>query len=1782
MVINLSIKRSTVITLVFVFIALRIFADNYYWIGGSGNWSDINHWATASGGTVLHITPPSANDDVFFDENSFNSPGQSVNVNTENAVCRTLNWSAVTNSPAFENSTSVNIKIFGSFILSPSMLWNYDGTLTFESNQAGNILLTEAQVILNNIIFDGISGEWALSDDLYIAGSIFLNNGRFHTNNKIIECQGFHSSTNNPRELVLGNSHLFNEGSWSLNSTNLIFDAGTSILFIKNGMVNSGDITLTYNKVIFTGESSSLNNQNLYSLFDSITFEGHGLMNGNCSVGNLEIFGDGVIYGADTIVHAILYSDGLLIGSHTITGLTIHEHATIQGNNHITSAYIGGKGIIRESNQIEDIFIRDTSFIYDNNSFGHLFMNRMGYLFDNNYAQYAYFNCDGRFEGSHLFDTLYMTPGFEYIIEDSTIQTINYFLSVEGTCNAPIFIKSSENGSLATINSPFNPVTGMHLSLRDIHANGITPFLAIQSVDLGNNVNWEIDTMTIRDLYWVNGQGNWNDSFHWDVTSGGNGGHCPPTERDNVFIDNNSVMSGDIIGINSRNAVCNNMDWTGSNNPVFSGPDTNNLKIYGSLKFTNDMNLTFFGETHFEDTLSNKTVYSAGQVFQNNVRFQGKSGGWILLDKFNCADTIYHTCGSISTNGSPLICNRYSSAGTGHRSLLLNNDTIRLYGESFTWELNGTNFDLHAGSSVIETFADFSEIISTNAERLVYNNIYQKGIFSRLTNEAYCVYNLVTHLGHESLIMGDCTIDTSIMFGNSSKIVGNDTIKTVIYHGLDSYLEGNNVVEIAYFFDDGAIYGSNAIDTALFFNFGYIVGDNQIDTTIIFGNATIEGNNLIRTATLLNNATFLGDNIFDDLSFTHSKKYLFGHDAIQTINHNWKASGRCTGSIFLMSDEDGKQAIINKTNGNVEIEYAIIRDVKAGGQTPFIATSSIDLGNNEHWEITMAEPMALYWVGGTGKWSDSLHWAPVSGGEGPYCVPTPIDDVYFDENSFLLVNDTVFLDLENATCQNMNWTGSELFLPVFSGNTENSLYIYGSLTFHDAVNLDYEGITYFESCETDQTIKSSGTVFNNSTIFQGRTGGWVFIDDFSTKEDIILTCGSINTNDHVVSCRNFLSPDSNLREILLNDSKWIVNNKWILNAHKLNFEGGSSTIHAGYLFNTFNGGIIVYNDVTMNISDPSFNSTISNDSVYCRFNKVHFFSPNNGIIRGDCSIDSAFFENPSGFIYDNDSINFVWFKNEGTLAGGGHQVKSVIFEGPGYITGFCTVNSAIFNASGFISGNNIIDTTIIKGNGNIIEDNHFNHDVKIYGNGLIQGSNQFVNSVFLYNQGALIGNNVINKDLVIHGHASIFGNNLVNDALLLGWGDLGGANQFDTLTLSPGKTYTLGSGNIQTINHKFNIRGNNCFPIILKSNTNGSYASIFMSSDTVSGDFINMKDINAFGGGVFYAGGHSTNISNNSGWIWEDAPGYIYGLGFESVFLCEGDTLVLSTENFNGNPNTIYLWSDGTIGPTLAITEPGTYEVLVIYSENCEVPGQVVVEQLPAPEINLGSDREICEGLEIDFIDSGNYTEYLWNTGGTDPLISVYETGSYWLEVTGDNGCKNRDTVFLQVIALPVVDLGPDQKIHNDEFVVLDAGANADSYFWSTGETTQTIIAYGVEGGTEYWVIVEYKGCSNADTVTIDEYPVCFAELPTAFSPNGDFINDVLEIFVSGVIILDFKIFNRYGQLVFESSDHTGNESWDGTHYTFGQEMEVFTFYLKAICEDGFMIQKTGNITLLR
>ena len=155
----------------------------------------------------------------------------------------------------------------------------------------------------------------------------------------------------------------------------------------------------------------------------------------------------------------------------------------------------------------------------------------------------------------------------------------------------------------------------------------------------------------------------------------------------------------------------------------------------------------------------------------------------------------------------------------------------------------------------------------------------------------------------------------------------------------------------------------------------------------------------------------------------------------------------------------------------------------------------------------------------------------------------------------------------------------------------------------------------------------------------------------------------------------------------------------------------------------------------------------------------------------------------------------------------------------------------------------------------------------------------------------------------------------------------------------------------------------------------------------------------------------------------------------------------------------------------------------------------------PPPELELGDDLITCPGDEVSFDISDptciNCT-YLWNDGDTNPTRLVYPTDDtkYVVTITDRFGCSVSDSLLVDPIPIPPLELGVDTAICDGATLSLNAGNGTDQYLWSTNETTATIV---VDAASEYRVTVtNAAGCTIADTIQLSINP-----LPTV-SLGGD------------------------------------------------------------------------------
>jgi len=173
-----------------------------------------------------------------------------------------------------------------------------------------------------------------------------------------------------------------------------------------------------------------------------------------------------------------------------------------------------------------------------------------------------------------------------------------------------------------------------------------------------------------------------------------------------------------------------------------------------------------------------------------------------------------------------------------------------------------------------------------------------------------------------------------------------------------------------------------------------------------------------------------------------------------------------------------------------------------------------------------------------------------------------------------------------------------------------------------------------------------------------------------------------------------------------------------------------------------------------------------------------------------------------------------------------------------------------------------------------------------------------------------------------------------------------------------------------------------------------------------------------------------------------------------------------------------YLWSDGSTGQSLSVNAAGNY--WVVASDGACSDSASIQVNVGSLSIDLGPDITECDSVSALLDAGGPYTSYLWNNGSTSQTLMANQPGQYWVEVD-DNGCIGSDTINLNVIPSPVVDLGNDTTLCNGSYM-LDAGTSATSYLWSDGSTNQTL---SVTSTGTYSVIVSNGVCFDTSTVQV-------------------------------------------------------------------------------------------------
>ena len=279
-----------------------------------------------------------------------------------------------------------------------------------------------------------------------------------------------------------------------------------------------------------------------------------------------------------------------------------------------------------------------------------------------------------------------------------------------------------------------------------------------------------------------------------------------------------------------------------------------------------------------------------------------------------------------------------------------------------------------------------------------------------------------------------------------------------------------------------------------------------------------------------------------------------------------------------------------------------------------------------------------------------------------------------------------------------------------------------------------------------------------------------------------------------------------------------------------------------------------------------------------------------------------------------------------------------------------------------------------------------------------------------------------------------------------------------------------------------------------------------------------------------------------------------------------------------------------TTTPVLGTANPGFYTVQVTDILGCKALRDSIKVGLDSTGFaRLAPDTLKCPGLSVVLAPrSGDQpgNVYQWSNGATSPTISVAQPGSYSLTVRNtQTGCVGRSSTRVGERPPPAFSLTELASLCEGDQGKVQLSANGApglQYLWlNRNDTTKAITV--AQAGAYTVQVTDPQGCTATGLARVLNQCEPRVNVPDAFTPNNDGVNDVLQVFTAYVTDYQFKIYNRWGEVIFATSNP--EQKWDGTYHgtTYPSMLYpyIVTFKSESFPERGW-VTKRGSVLLIR
>lgn len=294
--------------------------------------------------------------------------------------------------------------------------------------------------------------------------------------------------------------------------------------------------------------------------------------------------------------------------------------------------------------------------------------------------------------------------------------------------------------------------------------------------------------------------------------------------------------------------------------------------------------------------------------------------------------------------------------------------------------------------------------------------------------------------------------------------------------------------------------------------------------------------------------------------------------------------------------------------------------------------------------------------------------------------------------------------------------------------------------------------------------------------------------------------------------------------------------------------------------------------------------------------------------------------------------------------------------------------------------------------------------------------------------------------------------------------------------------------------------------------------------------------------------------------------------------ICSNQPLLLNA----GNNHKDYVWSTGDTTSSIIASKAGKYIVNAKDTSGCVETGNIsILNVYPAPIISLDKKNIICKDQHDTLFAHSDASNYLWQDGSTNDFYKVKAAGKYMVTTISDNGCISSDSTFISAVIDPPANFLPaDSFVCAGESIIIEPIKNYDQYLWSTGNVGKSIVIQ--QPGIYSLQVTDHDLCTGTDTINI-ALKNCEATffVPNSFTPNNDGLNDIFKPIITGELLrYEFSIYNRYGQLIFRTSDvHQG---WNGIFNAQQQNSGTFIWYCQYQFKNDAKKFAKGTVVLIK